>query len=192
MLLPLQAAAAEREFGSITGEDVRLRSEPGTESEVLAQLPLGTEVEVLGEKSGWFRVLYGETVGYVRQDLIFFSPKGSRAAYVLGDGAKLRGGPSQASYVVAELGGGQGVKVKQLIGDWYFVVAGDNVGYVHRSFLLLSRATNTSYCPAVSVALVATNRNVSALLRVIVFEPLSNVPSNVHAFGVAPGADFNR
>ncbi len=144
MLFPLQAAAGEREFGSITGEDVRLRSEPGTASQVLAQLPLGTEVEVLGEKSGWFRVLYGEVVGYVRQDLIFFSPTGSRAAYVLEDGAKLRGGPGQASYVVAELRGGQGVKVKQLLGDWYFVVAGDNVGYVHRSFLLMSRATNTS------------------------------------------------
>ncbi len=138
------ALAHTREFGRVTAQDVRLRSEPNTDSDVLAQLPLGTEVEVLDEEGGWYRVLYGETVGYLRQDYIFVNAVGSRAAYVLEDGVKLRGGPGQSAYVVAELSASQGVKVKQMVGDWYFVVAGDCVGYVHRNYLLMTQATNTA------------------------------------------------
>ncbi len=138
------ATAHAREFGRVTAQDVRLRSEPNTESAVLAQLPLGTEVEVLDEDAGWYRVLYNDTVGYLRQDYIFVNAVGSRAGYVLEDGVKLRGGPGQSAYVVTELAASQGVKVKQMVGDWYFVVAGDNVGYIHRNYLLMTQATNTA------------------------------------------------
>ena len=143
-LLPGQAAASSRELGQVTAEGVRLRSEPNTDSQVLAELPLNTEVEVLDENDGWYRVLYGDVVGYLRQDYIFVNSTGSRAAYVLEDGVKLRGGPGQSSYVVAELSASKGVKVKQMVGDWYFVVAGDNVGYVNRNYLLMTQATNTA------------------------------------------------
>lgn len=143
-LLPGLAAASSREFGQVTAEGVRLRSQPNTDSQVLAELPLNTEVEVLDENNGWYRVLYGDVVGYLRQDYIFVNSTGSRAAYVLEDGVKLRGGPGQSSYVVAELSASKGVKVKQMVGDWYFVVAGDNVGYVNRNYLLMTQATNTA------------------------------------------------
>lgn len=138
------ASARAREFGQVTAEGVRLRSEPNTDSAVLYELPLGTQVEVLDEDEGWYRVLYGDTVGYLRQDYIFVNAVGSRAGYVLEDGVKLRGGPGQSAYVVAELAASQGVKVKQMVGDWYFVVAGDNVGYIHRNYLLMTQATNTA------------------------------------------------
>jgi len=143
LLLPAAAAnAASREYGQTIGEDIRLRQEPNTESAVLAELPLNTKVEILDENDGWYRVLYEDTVGYVRQDLVFVNTTGSRAAYALEDGVKLRGGPSENSYVVDELAASEGVKVKQMIGDWYFVVAGDSTGYVHRNYLLMTRATN--------------------------------------------------
>ena len=145
MLLAVPAASASsRQFGQITGEDVRLRAEANTESAVLAELPLNVEVEILEEKDGWYRVLYGDLVGYVRQDLVFASATGSRAAYVLEDGVKLRGGPSALAYVVDELSASQGVKVKQMLGEWYFVVAADSVGYVHRNYLLMTKATNAA------------------------------------------------
>jgi len=143
-LIPGTSGAAARQFGQITGEDVNLRAEANTDSAVLAALPLNAEVEILAEEDNWYRVLYGDLVGYVRQDLIFATDTGSRAAYVLEDGVKLRGGPSATAYVVEELSAAEGVKVKQLIGEWYYVVAGDNTGYVHRSYLLMTKATNTA------------------------------------------------
>ncbi len=138
------AMAAARQFGQVTGQDVRLRKEANTESEVIAQLPLNASVEVLDETGGWYRIMYGDDVGYVRQDYVFTSAMGSRAAYVLEDGVKLRGGPDQTAYAVAELSASQGVKVKQMLGEWYFVVAGDSAGYVHRNYLTMTKATNTA------------------------------------------------
>lgn len=138
--------AEDREFGQITGDAVKLREDPSTENDlnVLAEIPINTEVEVLAEENGWYRVLYGDIVGYVRQDLIFINSKGTRAAYVLEDGVKLRGGPSQNSYVVTEMAGGQGVKVKDMVGDWYFVVTNDYVGYVHRTYLMMTRSSTAA------------------------------------------------
>lgn len=137
-------SASERAFGRITAQDVNLRKEANTTSDILAALPLGSEVEVLGEDGSFYRVLYENLVGYVHFEYILADTTSSRAAYVLQDGVKLRGAPSEAAYVVAALSSGQGVKVKDMIGEWYFVVAGDSVGYVHRTYLTMTRATNTS------------------------------------------------
>lgn len=136
--------AISREFGQITASEVKLREEPDKDSKELAQLDINVEVEVLAEEDGWYRVLYGELVGYIRQDYVFVNSKGSRAAYVLEDGVKLRGAPSSNSYVVAELSGGKGVKVKQMIGEWYFVTVGDQSGYVNRTCLTISRGVTAS------------------------------------------------
>ncbi|MDD3919649.1 MAG: SH3 domain-containing protein [Eubacteriales bacterium] len=144
LLAPCVALAADREFGQVTAEGVNLRDQPNTDAAILEALPLNTEVEVLEEQDGWYRVLYGGVVGYLRQDYVFVNSTGSRAAYVLEDGVKLRGGPGASSYVVAELSASQGVKVRRMVGEWYFIVAGDDVGYVQRNYLMMTKATNTA------------------------------------------------
>ncbi len=136
--------AAERTFGQITASDVNLRRESNADSDVLATMPLNAEIEILGEDGNWYRVDYNGTIGYVRQDYVFVNTLGSRAAYVTADGVKLRGGPDPSAYIITTLHAGQGVKVKQMLGEWYFVIAGDESGYVHRSYLLMTKVSNTS------------------------------------------------
>ena len=128
MLLGSTSALAAGETAQVTADGVNLREQANTDAEILAELAINTEVEVLAEEDGWYRVLYNEQVGYLRQDYVFLNTTGTRAAYVLEDGVKMRGAPTQDSYVVAELKGGQGVRVKQLIGEWYFVIAGEEAG----------------------------------------------------------------
>ena len=146
-ILPGTAWAGAREYGQITAQDVRLRSSPNTDSEVISQLPQHTVVEVLDDQNGWYRVLYDNMVGYLRQDYILVNST-SRAANVGEGGAKLYGGPGNGtdnpSYLVAELPSGLGIKVKQMIGDWYYVVAGDSVGYVYRGELNLKPGVNAA------------------------------------------------
>lgn len=146
-IFPGTAWAGAREFGQITAQDVRLRSSPNTDSEVISQLPQHTVVEVLDDQNGWYRVLYDNMVGYLRQDYILVNST-SRAANVGEGGAKLYGGPGNGtenpSYLVAQLPSGLGIKVKQMIGDWYYVVAGDSVGYVYRGELNLKPGVNAA------------------------------------------------
>ncbi len=143
------AAFAEEdapEMGQVTADKVNLRKEPNTDCEILAEVPGGTEVEVLGKDGTWYRVLYeGSVVGYIRQDYLFVNSTGSRGAYVKSDGAALRGGPSEDSYVIAELTVGQGVRVRALLeGEWFYASANDQSGYVHRSYLEITSSSTAS------------------------------------------------
>ena len=139
------AETEEREMGQVTADKVNLREAPNTDSEILGEVPGGTTVEVLGKDGTWYRVLYNGTVGYIRQDYLFVNSTGSRGAYVKSDGAALRGGPSENSYIVAQLSAGQGVKVKALIdGEWFYAAANDQTGYVHRTYLEITSSNTAS------------------------------------------------
>ncbi len=142
--IPVPAAAEENETGQVTDDAVKLREAPNTECMVLAELARGTELEVLAAEGSWYRVLYNGAVGYIRNDYLFLSSAGSRGAYVIDDGTALRGGPGDSAYVVTTLGAGQGVKVKTIVGEWYFVVVNDTSGYVKSSELLITSSSTAS------------------------------------------------
>lgn len=141
----LTPALANAESGTITAEGVKLRERADKDSNALRELSLGSEAEVLAQSGSWYRVMLpDETVGYVRQDYIFIQSGGSRGAYVLDDGTALRGGPDENTYVVRQLVAGQGVRVKRIVGEWYFVSVGDQAGYVHRKHLTMTTASMAS------------------------------------------------
>lgn len=138
------SAAQEEEYGTVIADEVNMRTEPRTDAGKITTLALGSTVEVLAKEDSWYRIVYENQVGYVRCDFIFVNSMGSRGGNIIQDQAKLRGGPGQETYVVSSLRAGQGVKVKMLIGDWYFVAAGDQAGYVHRSYVSLTTSSSTT------------------------------------------------
>ena len=141
----LSPALAFAEEGTITAEGVKLRESADKDSNALRELSLGSVAEVLAQEGSWYRVMLpDETVGYIRQDYIFVQSGGSRGAYVLDDGAALRGGPDENTYIVLSLAAGQGVKVKRIVGEWYFVSANDQAGYVHRRHLTMTTSSMAS------------------------------------------------
>ena len=122
------AASDKTEYGQVTSDDVNLRAEANTESEIIRVLPIGARLQVVAYEDGWYRVLCEGDVGYIRGDYLFVNTNGTRGAYVLEDGVILHGGPSENTYAVQELSCGQGVKIKALIGEWAFVIADKDVG----------------------------------------------------------------
>ncbi|MBQ4611506.1 MAG: SH3 domain-containing protein [Clostridia bacterium] len=143
VLSPASSLAAD--MGIITADGVNLRESPDTGSSVLDTLSLGQEAEVLAVENGWYRIMLpGGTVGYIRQDYIFSNSSGSRGGYVLDDSAYMRGGPSENTYAIKQLTVGQGVKIKAVIGEWFFVVADETAGYVYRTHLTLTSSNIAS------------------------------------------------
>lgn len=104
--------SVEREYGQVTSSDVNLRVEPNTECDIITKLALDTRLEVLAYDNGWYRVLYEDSVGYIRGDYLFVNTNGTRGAYVLEDGVNLYGGPSSSSYIIKELTGGKELRLK--------------------------------------------------------------------------------
>ncbi len=126
------------ETGQIMADGVNVRKNPDTQSEALLELNCGEEVEVLAEDGNWYRIRHGETLGYVRKDYVFTNSAGSRGAYAVSDEARLMGAPSNESYVVCNLAAGQGLKVKALIGEWYYAVVDSQAGYIHRTNITIA------------------------------------------------------
>lgn len=58
-------------YGRVNGSAVNLRSEPTTDSDVVASLNTGTVVTVTGFEDGWYSVVgQSGTEGYIRSDLL--------------------------------------------------------------------------------------------------------------------------
>lgn len=67
----------EQQFGKIKFSDVNMRSAPTTNSTVLACLPKNVRVQILDLVNGsddtkfkWYKVLYSDKEGYIREDLM--------------------------------------------------------------------------------------------------------------------------
>ena len=61
---------AELGYGRLNGNKVKVRSGPGTGYSVLTQSYLDDKVYIIGINNQWFKVIYGEYIGYIRSDYV--------------------------------------------------------------------------------------------------------------------------
>ena len=61
---------AELGYGKINGTDVNLRTGPGTNYSAVTQGNTGDKVYILGISGGWYKVIFGEKICYVRSDYV--------------------------------------------------------------------------------------------------------------------------
>lgn len=58
------------ETATINTEGARIRREPNTSSDVLTIAYSGEKVEIIEKSGEWYKVRYGESIGYIREDLM--------------------------------------------------------------------------------------------------------------------------
>lgn len=139
-----KADDSDIEYGYIIANDVNFRAEPSADSLKLATLPLQSRLEIISYENDWYHAIYEGVIGYVRQDYVFVSSSSTRTAYSNEDNVKLRGGPDTSTYVVLVLSAGQPVKVRDIVGEWYYTIVGNEAGYIHRSYLTMSKPGSVS------------------------------------------------
>lgn len=73
----LQKADAELGYGKVSadGSVLNMRSGPGTSYDRTKKIPDGTVVKLIGMDSGWFKIEYKDTKGYVSSDYITICPE---------------------------------------------------------------------------------------------------------------------
>lgn len=123
--------AAPLRVGSTIDDGVNLRRGPGTAEGVIAKLPAGTKLEVIGEHDGWYRVATANgTVGWVIDDYFTLKPagrpattpsSGSLTAAVASERVNLRQGPGTSYGSYGKMGQGTTVQVLARNGNWYKV-----------------------------------------------------------------------
>ncbi len=115
----LDAAAkenAELGYGRVTGNKVNVRSGPGTSYSSLDTASINDTAYIIGINNKWFKVIYGDTVGYIRSDYLALteipyenrdsakSPlffRGGKSTGVTPSAAALKGTKPTASAIIA-------------------------------------------------------------------------------------------
>lgn len=61
---------AELGYGSVNGNNVKIRSGPSTGNSILTSAYKGDRVYIIGINNQWFKVIYGKHIGYIRSDYV--------------------------------------------------------------------------------------------------------------------------
>mgnify|MGYP002410261953 CR=1 FL=1 len=137
------AAAATVGVGTVTGNGLRLRSQPDTSSEVLSSASKNTKVVVLDPAGdNWYKVNYDSHVGYMCGDYVSVAPVadmniGSGIVDVDGSTLRLRSGPSTNDAVLCSIPDNGVLQITGVNNGWYKVTYNGQAGYVSSNYVCL-------------------------------------------------------
>ena len=140
---PEAAAAAEQTWPYVTTDNVKVRSGPGTQYRVVAEIKSGTKVNVAASDRGWLKVIskQGNPPGYIPEQSAQATgePVKRRTSFVEGaytatTDTPVREGPGLHYKSVAKITKGMKVHVVDAEGDWLKVQSkhGNPPGYIEK------------------------------------------------------------
>lgn len=141
------AAAKDVEVGTVTGDILRLRSEPSTSAEIVGYAYEGEKVAVLEMADGWYSVYYDGLSGYMSADFLSVSAVDNidlGAAYINGTTVRMRAEPNTESYIMAVYNTGEKLEVIGVNNGWFKVVTADGTGYVKGDYVKLGERLLTT------------------------------------------------
>lgn len=138
--------------GSVTGNYVRLRNGPSLTASIITLLNKGTSVDVLSETSGWYKINYSGTTGYMSSDYIALSSYSEsdveamdEIGYVVGNYVRFRQGPSVNDAIITTLNYGTSVQILGKTDDgWYKIQYNGNTGYMSADYISVGEAPASS------------------------------------------------
>ena len=150
LMLAATALAADQAISvaATTGSSLRVRSDASTDASILSTLDKGVAVAVLDDSiSGWYKINYGGTVGYVSADYVSIDQDNIFTSYgsVNGDGVNVRSSASTDGSVLATVNKGTIVTVNGFENGWYDVTCEYGTeGYIRSDFLDLTANDSSS------------------------------------------------
>lgn len=135
-------------YGIINNDNINLRTDSNTSSQVICKINKNTPVEIIQEKYDWYKIKLPKTlVLYVRKDLI--TPIDEKTAKALKDNINIRLLPNESCPVLGQIRKNEIVTILADNGEWYKIEPIDNsFGWVHKKFVDKSTETNTPIAAA--------------------------------------------
>ena len=141
------AAATDVEVGTVTGDVLRLRSEPSTSAEIVGYAYEGEKVAVLEAADGWYSVYYDGLSGYMSAEFLSVAAVDNidlGTAYIDGTTVRMRAQPNTDSSIMAVYNTGDELKVIGINNGWYKVVTTAGTGYVKGDYVRLGSGSTDS------------------------------------------------
>ncbi len=156
----------------VTADNLNIRTEPSTDSDVVGQCLEGERYEILGEEAGWYQI----PSGYISADyaersfcmnearkldlkamvLNYYDKPGvSNATSYL----NIRNGAGENEKIIGKLPSYAGCEILEELDGWYKIRSGNITGYVSRDFILTGDAARQAAMDhAELMAVVSTDR----------------------------------
>ena len=135
--------------GTVTADALRLRSQANTNSNILTLAPHNSVVTLLEELDGWYKVSYGDQVGYMSADWLDVTLTGSEAVVgqctVTADALHVRSGPGTGYASKGLVYKGTALIIQKDCGNgWYQITGAGYSGYVSSEWVKVSGSSGGS------------------------------------------------
>ena len=136
--------------GIVTGDNVRIRTGPGTNFPQVSSVNSGTFLQVTGLTGEWYQILYAGELRYISSAYISFQPEGTTSAdpealytgRISASNVNIRSGPDTTYPVLGQLDSGVRVSILGVKGDWYQIYYGEKhtaQAYVSAAYVTLDK-----------------------------------------------------
>ena len=135
--------------GTVTADALRLRSQANTNSSILTLAPHNSVVTLLEELDGWYKVSYGDQVGYMSADWLDVTLTGSEAVVgqctVTADALHVRSGAGTGYASKGLVYKGTTLIIQEDCGNgWYKITGAGYSGYVSAEWVKVSGSSGGS------------------------------------------------
>ena len=153
---PSSSITAMNKEGQVTGvasnDTLNMRSETSSTSSIVAKLPNGTKVQVIGQdtKTSWYKINYDGKTGYVSNKYIKINGDwNSSASSITGtrkttDNLNFRTGPGTNYSIIANIPKGTVIDYYSESNGWAKVRYNGKDGYVSTSYLTTNTSSTTT------------------------------------------------
>lgn len=148
-----------------TIDSVNFRTGPSTSYQVMVELKKGVAVTIYGVAGDWYYASAGSLTGYLSKGYVrvtsVVSPGASAApsaspsptptgtasqtavsvGYINNGNTNFRTGPDTSYGIIRVLDKNTGLYAYSLSGDWYYVLVGSQLGFVHKDYVTLTGTT---------------------------------------------------
>jgi uncharacterized protein YgiM (DUF1202 family) len=140
------------EAGTVNADYVRFRKGPSLDSAIIRTLNSGTKVDVLSETTGWYKIVYSGTTGYMSSTYITLASEAASepeleemntSGYVSGNYVRLRTGPSTNYSIISTLNYGTSVQVLGKTNGWYKISYNGSTGYMCGDYITIGDAPSS-------------------------------------------------
>jgi len=137
--------------GVVTAGTLNVRSGAGTGFNIIGKLASNAAVDILEKVGSWYKIKYGNTVGYVHGDYIKLSSNDTPSrgeqqtgvGTVTASGLNVRSGPGTNYSRIGFLNRNSQVTIIGQTGAWYKIKFGSTIGYVHSDYVKVSTAASS-------------------------------------------------
>ena len=131
--------------------NLRVRSNPDINGEVIASLNNGQEVKILGESGNWYQIDYNNQIAYVSKDYIKTGSSQENSSRSISGkvvnvstNLRVRNGAGTNYEVIGYLTNGTSLSIIGESGSWYIINYNGQNGYVSKEYVSVTTQGNNS------------------------------------------------